>query len=127
MAELAGRLGQIRSDIAKAEQTIGEARLQIIDLGNRRAEEVERELRDAQTKIADRHERVRAAEDVLRRRDILAPVAGSVVNLKTVTPGGVVAPGNTLMEIVQEDDTDYQCTHSTNRHRHCTLGPAGQG
>jgi HlyD family secretion protein len=104
LAELAGRLGQVRGDIAKAEQTIGETRLQNIDLGNRRAEEVERELRDAQTKIADLQERVRADEDVLHRRDVLAPVAGSVVNLKTVTPGGVVAPGNTLMEIVPEDD-----------------------
>jgi HlyD family secretion protein len=52
----------------------------------------------------DQQERVRAAEDVLRRRDILAPVGGSVVNLKTVTPGGVVTPGDALMEIVPKDD-----------------------
>jgi HlyD family secretion protein len=47
---------------------------------------------------------VRAAEDVLRRRDVLAPVNGSIVNLSTVTPGGVAEPGAALMEIVPEDD-----------------------
>jgi HlyD family secretion protein len=104
LAELRGRLGQLRGDIAKAQQTIGETRLQIIDLDNRRAEEVVRDLRDAQARIADLEEKERAAEDVLRRRDVLAPVGGSVVNLKTVTPGGVVAPGDTLMEIVPQDD-----------------------
>jgi HlyD family type I secretion membrane fusion protein len=42
---------------------------------------------------------------VLRRRDILAPVNGSIVNLKMVTPGGVATPGAALLEIVPEDDT----------------------
>jgi HlyD family type I secretion membrane fusion protein len=117
-----GWLGQVRGDIAKAQQTIGETGLQIIDLSNRRAEEVERELREAQTKIAAPEEQTRAAEGVLRRRDILAPIAGSMMNLKTVTPGGVVAPNSSLMEIVPEDDkltinvqirpTDIDSVHS---------------
>jgi HlyD family secretion protein len=103
-AELTGRLGQYDSDIARAEQKIGETRLQMIGLENQRAEEVAGELRDVGRNIAQLREQVRAAEDVLRRRDILAPVDGSVVNLATVTPGGVVGPGAALMEIVPEDD-----------------------
>jgi HlyD family secretion protein len=103
-ADLTGQLGEYRGNIAKTEQAIGETRLQMIDVVNRRTEEVVTELRDAQTKSADLLEKVRAAEDVLQRRDILAPVGGSVVNLKTVTPGGVVAPGAALLEIVPEDD-----------------------
>jgi HlyD family type I secretion membrane fusion protein len=103
-AELTGRLGQYGSDIARAEQKIGETRLQMIDLENQRDEEVVGELRDVGRNIAELREQVRAAEDVLRRRDILAPVDGSVVNLATVTPGGVVGPGAALMEIVPEHD-----------------------
>jgi HlyD family type I secretion membrane fusion protein len=103
-AELTGRLGQYGSDIARAEQKIGETRLQMIDLENQRAEEVVGELRDVGRNIAELREQVRAAEDVLHRRDILAPVDGSIVNLATVTPGGVVGPGAALMEIVPEDD-----------------------
>jgi membrane fusion protein, type I secretion system len=102
--DLDGRLGQFRSEIAKAYQAIGETRLQIIDLDNQRAEEVVSELRDVQRSAADLREEVRAAEDVLRRRDVLAPVDGSIVNLSTVTPGGVAEPGAALMEIVPEDD-----------------------
>ncbi|MEZ5934784.1 MAG: HlyD family type I secretion periplasmic adaptor subunit [Alphaproteobacteria bacterium] len=103
-AELAGRLGEGQSAIAKARQAIGETALQIIDLGNRRAEEVVAELGDAQAKIADLREQVTATEDVLQRRSILAPVSGSVVNLQTVTAGGIATPGAALMEIVPEDD-----------------------
>jgi HlyD family secretion protein len=104
VADLSGRLGSYRGDIAKAQQAIGETRLEMIDLRNRRAEEVVGELRDVREKIADLEEQMRAAEDVLQRQDIVAPVGGSVVNLKTVTPGGVVAPGDALMEIVPEED-----------------------
>jgi HlyD family secretion protein/epimerase transport system membrane fusion protein len=103
-AELDGRIGQFRGEIARARQAIGETRLEMIDLDNRRAEEVVGELRDVQRTIADLREQVRAAEDVLSRRDVLAPVDGSIVNLATVTPGGVVTPGDALMEIVPEDD-----------------------
>ena len=103
-AELDGRIGQFRGEIAKAQQAIGETRLQVIDLDNQRAEEVVGELRDVQRAIADLREQVRAAEDILSRRNIVAPVDGSVVNLATVTPGGVVGPGSALMEIVPEDD-----------------------
>ena len=103
-AELDGRIGQFRGEIARARQAIGETRLQMIDLDNQRAAEVVGELRDVQRAIADLREQVRAAEDVLSRRDIVAPVDGSIVNLATVTPGGVVGPGAALMEIVPEDD-----------------------
>lgn len=103
-AKLEGQLGQYRAGIAEAEQAIGELRLQMIDLVNQQSEEVVTELRDVGRRIADLKEQVRTAEDVLRRRDILAPVSGSVVNLVTVTPGGVVQPGAALMEIVPEDD-----------------------
>lgn len=103
-AELDGRIGQFRAEIARAGQAIGETRLEMIDLDNQRAAEVVSELRDVQRTIADLREQVRAAEDVLSRRDVVAPVDGSIVNLATVTPGGVVAPGDALMEIVPADD-----------------------
>jgi HlyD family secretion protein/epimerase transport system membrane fusion protein len=52
-ADLVGRLGEYRGNIAKAEQAIGETRLQIIDLDNRRTEEVVADLRETQTRGAD--------------------------------------------------------------------------
>jgi HlyD family type I secretion membrane fusion protein len=103
-AALSGDLSEYQGDIARAAQSIGETRLQILNLSKQRAEQVAGELRDAQNRIADLQERVRSAEDILQRRDIVAPVAGSVINLATVTPGGVVAPGAKLLELVPEDD-----------------------
>jgi HlyD family secretion protein len=43
-----------------------------------------------------------AARDELRRTAIVAPATGAVVGLTVFTPGGVIAPGQKLMDIVPE-------------------------
>ena len=45
-------------------------------------------------------ERRLAAQDILDRTVIDAPVSGSVVNLQIHTNGDVISPGQPLMEIV---------------------------
>lgn len=47
-------------------------------------------------------ERLRAAQDVLDRSVIKAPVSGDILNLNFATIGGVVRPGETLMEIIPD-------------------------
>ena len=42
--------------------------------------------------------------DVQTRRDILAPEAGTVVNLRIFTLGAVVRPGDAVLEIVPDKD-----------------------
>ncbi len=89
--------------IARAQQSIAETELQLIDLDNRLRNEVVQGVHDTQKTIDDLNERVRAATDVLARTDIIAPVTGSVVGLRIFTRGGVVAPGAPLMDIVPTD------------------------
>jgi HlyD family type I secretion membrane fusion protein len=57
-------------------------------------------LRDAQAELFDLAERLNAAEDVLRRTEIRAPLDGTIVGLQVHTPGGVISPGQPLMDIV---------------------------
>lgn len=103
-AEIEGRRSQNRAAIARAEQSIGEARLRITELRTGMTSEVVQELREVQAEIYDINERMRAAEDVMRRTDIVSPIDGVVVGLAVHTRGGVIAPGEPLLDIVPRDD-----------------------
>ena len=103
-AEIEGRRSQNRASIARAEQNIGEARLRITELRTDVINEVVQELRDVQAEIYDLGERLRAAEDVMRRTDIVSPIEGTVVSLAIHTRGGVIGPGEALLDIVPRDD-----------------------
>ncbi len=104
-ARLQGETGDHIASIARAEQGIGEARLQSYQLDKQHQEEVAKELREVQNRIAESREKVVAAQDVVRRIDLTAPVDGTVLNLAVHTKGGVVAPGAVIMEIVPDNDT----------------------
>ena len=99
-ANLEGDLARNRAAIARAEQQIGEAELTILDVRTRFLNEVVGQLQDVQAEIGDLRDRMAAAEDVIRRTEIVAPVEGIVVNLQVNTTGGVVSPGQPLMDIV---------------------------
>lgn len=103
-AALEGDRGELIAQISRARQAIGEAELRIIDRENNFQQEVVAELRDVQVKIAELRDRVRAQEDVLQRVDIRAPLAGTVVDLKVHTPGGVIAPGAPILDIVPSEE-----------------------
>ncbi len=103
-AKLTGERGQFIAEIARTRGKISETELQIIQLDQDFRTEVLRELRDIQGKIAEIKERVVAAEDQLRRVDIRAPQSGIVLQLAVHTVGGVIANGETIMQIVPRAD-----------------------
>ena len=104
-ARLKGETGDHIASIARAEQGIGEARLQMFQLDKQHQEEVAKELRDVQNRIVEARQKVVTADDVMRRIDLTAPVDGTVLNLAVHTKGGVVGPGAVIMEIVPDNDT----------------------
>ena len=57
---------------------------------------------DVRTRLEQAQERLSAAQDVVNRSVIHAPSAGEVLNLRFATEGGVVRPGEPIMEIVPE-------------------------
>lgn len=104
-AEITGRRARNVAAIARARQSISESELRISDLESTRLNEVVQELREVQAELGDLRERGMAAEDVLTRTVIRAPVSGEVVNLRVFTPGGVIAPGEAVLDIVPLDET----------------------
>ncbi len=103
-ARLEGELGQYEAAAAQTNGRKAEIALQMVRLEQDMKTEVVRELREAQSKIAEYSERKIAAEDHLRRVDIRAPQSGIVHQLSVVTVGGVVNPGEPILLIVPEGD-----------------------
>jgi HlyD family type I secretion membrane fusion protein len=103
-AQIGGSRGEHLAQIARIEQNIGETQLRKIDLRNRWLDEVVRHVREAHDAILDNQERRRAAADVLARLDVVAPQSGIVTNLKVYTVGGVIKPGEPILDIVPQDD-----------------------
>lgn len=103
-AGLEGERGELLSNIARAEQRIGEIDLQLVDLDNRLMSEVVQRLREVQAQIFDVEQKLRATEDMMTRIDVRAPRSGQVVDLHFHTPGGVIPAGAPILDIVPDDD-----------------------
>lgn len=99
-ASLQGNRDEQIGLIARARQAIAETELQGAQLRTNFGREVALELRDVESRIVETEEKLRAAADVQRRREILAPTGGIVMNLRFNTLGGVVRPGEPILEIV---------------------------
>lgn len=103
-AELEGRNGDYNARIAGAQQAIAEAQMQIINQKNEYLNNAVKELKETQLELSDLDEKMRAGEDMLKRTTIVSPIDGKVIGMKIHTIGGVVQPGEKLMDIVPEND-----------------------
>jgi HlyD family secretion protein len=102
LADLKGREAAMRSEIARAGEGKGETRMQSVSIETNALEQVATELRDTQARLSDVLPKLIAVREQLQRARVRAPVSGQVVGLTVFTIGGVVAPGQTLMEIVPD-------------------------
>ncbi len=105
LARLQGEQGEYLSTVARTQQQIGEAELQILQLEYSFKEEVAKLLQDTQNTVRELQERLIASQDIVSHLEIRAPASGVVVGSTVFTPGGVVVPGRTLMQIVPHEDS----------------------
>jgi HlyD family secretion protein/epimerase transport system membrane fusion protein len=57
-----------------------------------------------QVELEDLRQQMRAAQDALSRTTVTAPEAGRVYGLRFHTHGGVVAPGDPILNLVPDDE-----------------------
>ena len=103
-AQLLGQRGQAEAMESRANQSMQESRIAILNLKNDALNTVVKDLKDTQVQLATLEEQGRASADIARRIEITAPIAGTVTALAVHTVGGVVAPGATLMTLVPSGD-----------------------
>lgn len=102
--ELEGMQGDLANRIAQAREGIAQAEMEILGLSADRQSEIATELRDVQTRRVEAEEKRTAARIRQGRRDVAAPEAGTVINLRYFASGAVVAPGAAILDLVPLDD-----------------------
>jgi HlyD family secretion protein len=103
-AQIEGDRARLAATIAETNAKIGQARLQITQIDQDFRSEVMKDLRESQDKQAELMQRNVAAKDQLSRVDIQAPTSGVVHQLAVHTIGGVIRPGDVIMDIVPDTD-----------------------
>jgi len=96
--------GEQQAELAQNRRLIAELELRIIRLRNDYVEQADSELKETRRSIFEIQERLRPARRMLEREVITAPLTGQVINLRITTVGGVIKPGEPLLDIVPQTD-----------------------
>ncbi len=102
-AELRGREAAMQAEMARAAEGMGETRMQSISIRSTALDALATELRDTTTRISEVLPNLLSSREQLRRARVRATASGQVVGLSVFTVGGVVAPGQLLLEIVPDN------------------------
>ncbi|MEI7411030.1 HlyD family type I secretion periplasmic adaptor subunit [Pectobacterium aroidearum] len=103
LAQLNGDIAQLAGDINRTRRDIEQQTLLIAQRQQEYDKEVNSELAEVRALLSDVGSKKEKADFNLANIQMRAPVSGTVVGLKVFTEGGVIAPGQTLLEIVPDD------------------------
>jgi HlyD family secretion protein len=92
----------MEAEYARAGEGIGETKMQSLSVTKDRLEQIETDLKDTQSKLSETLPKLVATREQLEHSQVRAPATGQVVGLQIFTVGGVVAPGQKLMDIVPD-------------------------
>ena len=104
-ADLSTEIHQIEISIPTAQAAVSEAEQRIEERRTNARSQALSELNDKKVKLASLVEQMRAREDRVTRTEVRSPMRGVVKAVKLTTVGGVVQPGQDLVEIVPLDDS----------------------
>lgn len=103
-AQVLGSISEDYGRIGQLQRQVQEMRLKIRQLSEEYQKEVRTQLADTRIRSEDLRNRLASAEFELANSQLRAPVAGIVVGLDVFTEGGVIRPGQALMEIVPQGE-----------------------
>jgi len=103
-SQAVGDIGALRAQEAQFQQSIAQAELELSTFRLTRAQDIARDLQDAQQLLVDAEQRLLAAANVRARRDILAPEPGIVTDIRFVTPGSSITDGQPVLDLLPVDD-----------------------
>ena len=103
--ELKGELENAQTRIPAAEAAVRESLKLLDDAGLTFQREAQTALTERQSELAVIQETLRAATDRVSRTEIRSPADGIVNTMNITTIGGVVRPGEDILEITPMDDT----------------------
>lgn len=104
MAEFNASMAEIQGNIVRSTRSMNEMRQRAIARKQDSRKEIESQLADVSREVLSDSEKYQALQNDLTRTDIRSPAAGQVVGLNIQTVGGVVSPGQKLMDIVPANE-----------------------
>jgi adhesin transport system membrane fusion protein len=106
------RLNDIQGQLTASELALPRARTALAEVQKRMTErratfrsEVRSELNQRNAQLAALSEKLQADRDRVTRTEVRSPVRGTIKELKVSTVGGVIRPGQDILEIVPLEDT----------------------
>lgn len=109
--ELNRQILQKQNEKANTESEVARLKIQATEVDLQQAtrkqdflKDVGERIKQVQSDYFDLQERIRVAEDRLRRATIRSPEPGVVVDMQVHTLGSVAPPGQTLLDLVPEKD-----------------------
>ncbi|MDJ0613060.1 MAG: HlyD family type I secretion periplasmic adaptor subunit [Rhizobiaceae bacterium] len=99
-ADSEGAIGGLDATIGQRRKAISEVRERQQAIRAARRTEASAKINETRQQIADLKEQLTSRADILERMIIRAPVDGVIVNISKNTIGSVVAPGETVLEIL---------------------------
>ena len=102
--ELLGVNAELDANIARIQNSISEARIQILQIDREFRESVLTDLRRLETEINDLSQQLIATSEQLGRIEIKAPVAGVIHELSIFTVGGVIAPRQVIAKVIPQNE-----------------------
>lgn len=110
-AEMRGAIGQFAGQYNEAKQVIAQVQSGIVNTMEARRADISRERSETQAAQADAEQRLLAARDLLQKREVLAPEAGTVTDFRYFTPGSSIVAGQPVMDLVP--DTQHMLLEGT--------------
>lgn len=104
-SRLQARDRELAARVAETGQKVTEAEAEIVARQEELREKVVTDLDKARSEVARLSEEIRDAANQLAHRDIKAPEDGTVVGLGHLAIGGVITPGEAILDIVPGEQT----------------------
>lgn len=104
-ARLEGERAALTANVAQNRGRIAELELKIHQIDQDLSTEVGKEMAENRAKMSEMTERRIAADDQLKRIDLIAPQDGRIFQRSVHTVGGVIQAGEQVMLIVPESDS----------------------
>jgi adhesin transport system membrane fusion protein len=99
-----GEMNSLREELPKAQAALDETRGKLDEAKLKYSREAHEQLNEVEINIARTNELLVSASGQERRTTIRSPITGVVKNLRFTTIGGVVRPGDAIMDIVPSED-----------------------
>lgn len=93
-----------RAEVLRVERNVADIKAQIANKRNKYFQDAQVEMTKAQEDLSTQSEQLRDRAQLLEHTELLAPRDGVVNSIKVTTLGGVIKPGETVLELLPTGD-----------------------